>query len=312
MADKIYQKYTVLKKDLFMTLINHMKLNGWTRLNEGHPLTGNSQFIMHSKGTAGDKPMYISLAPYDGNDVIGKSGYDIRTTDYSDGVYRMGSGYDPDTGALIGPFSADSFDTLSFFPGRSYSSAGSAYSRTWNREFEIDFYIYADADFVAYCVRPLDYTGLENCFTFFGIPEKEYLQEVKTPAYSNFIFGTSGRNAWERNTLRTLERPRNWCRNYAGIQSLVYSVLSPYSPNIDGVYQLSDLYVGRSDEGIRGKIGNEFYVLNPGGAVDGDIIEVRVEGVVKKYRYTLLGKASSIAGKVYTSLPTECIAFRIG
>jgi hypothetical protein len=306
---KVYVKQTIKRKDMFMALINAMKAAGWTRLNEGHATTGATQWIMHSKGKTGDKPIYVSLTPYDGYNVIGNESYNIMTTDYSEPQFQLGSGYDATTGSLTGTkFWNSRFTNLSFFPGRYYGSPTHSYARQYNREWDIDMYFAIDLDFVSFVVVPFAYTGLQPCITFFGIPEKEYLQEVKSPAYSNVIAGTSGRQDWGRNTLAQLERPRNFSRNGDAYQANLYSTLSPFSPNIDGVYQLSDLYVGRSDEGMRGRIGNGFYVLNQASlAVDGDIIEVRVEGLIKKYRYTVLGGASND----YTSLPTNYVAFRI-
>lgn len=306
MADKIFTKYTVKKKDLFMTLINHMKSVGWQRLNEGHPSTGNTEFIMYSLGESGDTPIYVDLAPYDGANVIGNESYNIMTTDYTDGVIRIGQGYDNTSGALLGPYMSG-WTTFSFLPGRNYVNDQSSYARQYNKEFDMDMYIYADKNFVVFVVVPFLYTNLANCITFFGIPEKSYLEEVKSPSFTNVIFGSSGRFYGGSNVIAVLERPKSFTRNNGGYTCNVLSVLSPYSPNVDGVFQLSDIYYTKGDEGIRGMIGNGFYILPLGGAVDGDIIEVGEGENIQRYRYTVLGSANNN----YTSLPTLAVAIRI-
>lgn len=301
MADKIFSKVaSVKKKDLMPTLVNLMITAGWQRLNTGHASTGASRYIMKSNGKTGDKPIYFELLPYDGNNVIGNATYDIRTTDYTDGQFRMGSGYDPTTGMLTGPFSTTlSSQVFSLIGGRASGSDNNANGRLLNKDYECDLYYYIDLDFVVIAVCPLVYTGMQNCMTFFGIPEKEYLDEVKTPVYSNIIYGTSGLMTEGAQAIKVLERPKSFARNNAGYNLVSQALIPALSPNVDGNFQLSDIYYGKSDEGIRGRIGNGFYVIPHSGIVDGDIIQVVVGGVTQQYRFVKLPVASSN----WTSLP---------
>ncbi len=309
MADKIFTRLVVKKKDLFATMLAKMTEAGWTRLN-GSASNSANVIVMHSKGVAGDRPMYIMIAPFDGASTVGNAAYDVRITDYVDMVYQIGSGYDASTGIVTAPFEFNSWQTFPIWSmhARDFPNGDGAGSVPNSLDMDIEFYYCISADSVTMLFVPPKGTARASTLTFFGIPEKEFLQEVKSPAYSHMVMGTTGRCTTNRN-VRVLNRPQAWSRTSTGYGVPPIFTLSPMSPNIDGVYQLSEMYYGATDEGFRGRWGNGVMLLPvSSGIVDGDTIQVTVNGSPQTYRYTRLAAHSAAALLDYA---TVAIAIRI-
>jgi hypothetical protein len=301
MAMPIFTKGTCKKGDLFLTFIDIMINAGWQRLNP----SSNTSYLMYSDGTDGQSKMYIEIWPYDGSNVIGNAVYDIRngSGQYSDPIARLVKDYDSSTGTWN--YQSNYF-SMPFFPGRRISAA-SGYGRQWRNDFDIDYYYYATKDVVCFVVVPFKYTGIGNQAFLLGKPSQSFMEEKTAKEYSGFIYATSGPTYDEANKkVLIFERPKSYIDNLSAYDEYVYSVVPPRSPDMDGAFGLTDMFFGRTDEGMRGRL-SYFYFLNKGNLLDGDIIVVNNGSQVEKYRYTELGDPYNYA----TSFPTYAIAIRI-
>lgn len=301
MAMPIFTKGTCKKGDLFLTLIDIMLNAGWQRLNP----SSNTSYLMYSDGTDGQSHMYIELFPYDGYNVIGNPTYDIRngSGQCSDAMFRFVKNYDATTGTW--DYQCNHM-TLPFFPGR-YPNASFNNARSYRNDFDIDYYYYATKDVICFVVVPFKYTQLQNLVFVFGKPTESFMQEKTTKEYSGFMFATSGTLlSGAPKKVLVFERAKSFIDNLSAYWEDVQAIIPPRAPDTDGIFGLSDMFYGISDQGMRGRLAY-FYLLPSGGLLDGDIIVVNNNGQTEKYRYTQLGAAAY----GHSSFPTDAIAIRI-
>lgn len=298
MSNKIFTEGTCKKKDLFNTLIAAFQAGGWTVLNPG----GTDYVDLYSDGTDGNKKMWFRFYPYDGT-LEPSSSYDIRTTNYTDCGFRFGAGYRGGTMQFVGTRT----EIWSFMSGRN-NSFSTTYARGYDKEWDMRYWYYCDKDRMIWITQPFEYTGYKKyaVFNFLGVPEELYMQEYTDPFFSGAVFATSS-CSYAPNRMRIAERPASIIKDNNGSSFVeTMSMVPTKSPNAEGIFQLSEVYFGKSDEGIRGKLGG-FYVIPTSNILDGDIIEVQSEGEIHRYRYIYLGGAYSGT----TSLPTQGLLIRI-
>jgi hypothetical protein len=297
MSNMIFTQGECKKKDLFDILIAAFQAGGWTVLNPG----GTDYVDLYSDGTDGNKKMWFRFYPYDGT--LSNASYDIRTTNYTDCLFRFGSGYSGGNMTFIGSRN----EIWSFMSGRNISPTTN-YSRGFNKEWDMRYWYYCDKDRMIWVTQPFEYTGYKDyaVINFLGVPEELYLQEYTDPFFSGVVFATSS-CSYDPNRMRIAERPASIIKENNGSSYVdTLSMIPTKSPNADGIFQLNEVYFSRNDEGLRGKLGG-FYMIPTNNILDGDIIQVQVGSEVHQYRYILLGNAWS----GYTSLPTRGLLIRI-
>ncbi|EJR57243.1 MULTISPECIES: hypothetical protein [Bacillus cereus group] len=304
MTKAIFTKGTCKKFELFDIFVQ-VALNGGWKLKEGSNLT-DDQICLYTDGYNGDKHMAVHLTCYDSN----YSPYNIRTTDYTDGSMRMGTMQSNNTVF----YSQDGMSSFCFFPGRTANQdTNTSYARQYNKLFDMEYYYYVDKEVIIFLVVPFKYTGLGNGLIFLGFPEQSFVEESKrneNKSYSGAVYANSGYcgNVIGSYRLRVADNPKNLLEvpGKNTIAQGTYSLVSPLSPNIDKKFVLSEVFYGDSTTGMRGRLG-KIYLLQQGGILDGDIIEIKVNNEIQKYRYTVLGGASSN----YTSFVTNAAAIRV-
>ncbi|MGK8833268.1 hypothetical protein ACRS8Y_25865 [Bacillus paranthracis] len=304
MTKAIFTKGTCKRFELFDTFVQ-VVLNGGWKLRDGVSLTDNT-IDLYTDGFNGDKHLAIQVNCLDSN----YSGHNIRTTQYANGSIRLGT-LKNDKKEF---FTNDGFASLSFFPGRNYSTENnSSYSTTIERLYDIEYYYYVDQEVIVFVVVPFRYTNLGNTVMYIGFPEQSFVEESKRnelKPYSGAIYANSGYSGQSigKYGCRVVDNPKNLLELSNGTTKAqsVQSIISPLSPNIDNKFVLSELFYGGSDTGTRGRFGR-IYFLQPGGMIDGDIIEIKANNEIQKYRYTSLGSASND----YTSFPTYATAIRV-
>ncbi|PED46823.1 MULTISPECIES: hypothetical protein [Bacillus] len=302
MTKAIFTKGTCKKYELFDTFVQ-VALNGGWKLRDGTNLT-DTTIDLYTNGYNEDKHLAIRINCLDGN----YSGCNIRTTNYSDGSIVMGAI------EQNGNFTTqEGFNTLCFFPGRSYSDFSTSGARSYDRLFDMEYYYYVDKEVIVFLVTPFRYTNLGNTLIFIGFPEESFVEESRKEEkkpYSGAIYANSGHSGSDTGqySARITETPKNLLPlpTRTTMAQRTLSLVSPLSPNVDNKFVLSEIFYGDSNTGLRGRFGR-IYLLSPGGMLDGDIIEIKVENKIQKYRYTALGGASNN----YTSFITNAVAIRV-
>ena len=292
---EIFSKVTVPRKDLYTTLINQMIAAGWRKLNEDHA-TGAYCDVMRAPGNSsgGGKQIWM-LAPFDGIDLFNNATYDCRKTTSSNAIICYCSNYNSTSGlgvpiknVVLGVNSWEYFSFLRNTNRRGYTT-GTTYAKSTPMDADVDLYFNIGPEHVSFATIPQSTTLAKNegCYTFFGKPEDCYFEEMTgTPA--NVVHGSTGHaQVVGANLPMFYFRPRNFKPdNSTKYTGTCYFVNPGSAPNIDGVYTLSDMYMGRVDEGIRFRIGNGFMFAGPSSELTcGDLIDVTVDGVTKLYVY---------------------------
>lgn len=161
-------------------------MNGGWKLREGVNLTDNT-IDLYTDGFNGDKHLAIQVNCLDSN----YSGHNIRTTQFANGSIRLGT-----LKMIKRIFTNDGFASLSFFPGRSYSTDNNnSYSTSIERLYDIEYYYYVDQEVIIFIVVPFRYTGLGNTVMFIGFPEQSFVEESRkeeNKPYSGAIYANSG------------------------------------------------------------------------------------------------------------------------
>lgn len=306
MTQKIFTKESIKRRDLFEKLIQVMVNGGWQLLNADT----SKKYIMFSEGTSGDKKMYLELLPYDG---VIQSDRDMRNKRdqliASNGLMRWGNAYNPVTDTMT--YLNTSYIPLPFDNNRAWSNFKGV-SRT-NSDYDLDFYYYVDKDRVMYFLKHGGYTNYPNLFHMFGLPEESYIEEDYTGFPTNFIsLGTGGMPSSQQCYIAS--RPLNFLPKGATRYEMNnYSTLPPMSPNADSEFPLSEILFGRSDEGLRFRVGG-FYVVKPNSKyiLDGDLIvatEKKADGTTEIQKYRFCDAPKGADG--WTALPAEGIAIRV-
>ncbi|VXC86345.1 conserved hypothetical protein [Bacillus mycoides] len=304
MTKAIFTKGTCKRFELFDTFVQ-VVLNGGWKLRDGVSLTDNT-IDLYTDGFNGDKHLAIQVNCLDSN----YSGHNIRTTQFANGSIRLGT-LKNDKKEF---FTNDGFASLSFFSGRNYSTDNNnSYSTSIERLYDIEYYYYVDQEVIVFIVVPFRYTNLGNTVMFIGFPEQSFVEESRkeeNKPYSGAIYANSGFSGTDigQYSARITETPKNLLPlpNRTTMAQRTLSLVSPLSPNVDNKFVLSEIFYGDSNTGLRGRFGR-IYLLSPGGMLDGDIIEIKVENKIQKYRYTALGGASNN----YTSFVTYAVAIRV-
>lgn len=272
----IYSTVQIEKKDLFDTIINLMKGEGWEDISSN----STSDFIvLHSKGIDGDKDMYIQMSDAYANTQT----YSMKTTGYSSMQVRLAGKYIPGEGSTAGSFEKTSE------PWRLVWAAQQPYnSAALPANAMITLYYYVDKNgFVGYVDTPQTIT-LRGNLIYLRNPEIEYCPS--TASNGLVIYHSEGMLAerYSDNTANT--NAKN------SVQLTQYCILSPTNPNLNGEYAMSELLLGNTSEGVRFKI-NELYFLPAKNILHGDEINVGDE-VYKVF-------------SIYTGLPSTFIAMRV-
>lgn len=281
---------------MFTKLLEIFIEGGWTILTP-NPLT--SPYVnIHSTGISGDKHMYIRLKPFDGN--TGLATYDIRTTDYTDFQLDFGSAYNAATDTITAIGRTEIFN----FIGARNDSLSNGYARLYSKEWFMRYWYYVDKDRLMFISQPgalfPDAIQKYATFTFLGIPEEMYLKEHLLPVYMGAVL-VKTHTAMGANKARILERPAILPRENTNATTNIYAASAGIvSPNVEGVVELTDAFIGDPREGTRGKLGG-FYVCPTGvNLLDGDTVEL----VTPTGTHTYLYKLPGILGSGFTSFPT--------
>lgn len=303
MTNKLFTKATMKRNQLFGFLINKMTEAGWERLNPNYATapSGNKTetFIMHSMGKDGASPMYVELSPFAGSTAYtlaasSQGQYDIRTTNYVNPVIRFLKSYNPATNEKV-PINgvdtnANTWMQFCFLRALNYSydTSSSSYQIQMDGSYDVDFYYYVDKDIVMTLVVPFDYTDESACFSWFGLPEENFLVEKRNGFCRDAMYGSSGK-ALPTNTVWTCGKPAA-LPEVDAYQNDVFARLDvPLNPSVDGLFQFTNHYMTHKDYGVRCRLDGFYNMKQPsGGILSGDTIEVEEEGQVQKYLYFAL------------------------
>lgn len=313
---ELFSKITVQRKDLYPSLINQMIAAGWVKLNALHATAEYCDVMQAPSSQSGNNKQIWMLAPFDGTDAFNVPAYDIRKTVYTNAIICYCSAYNSTSGLGVpikGASLPGAWENFSLLVNtqRRGSSPTAGYARSTPMEVSIDLYFNIGAEYVAFGTIPQSPVLAKNqgCFTYFGRPEDCYLEESSGVA-PYVVHGSTGHSSnTSTNIPMFYSRPRNFKPDSASKYSgTCYFVDFGASPNIDGVYTLSDIYMGRVDEGARFRLGNGFMYLGASPELtSGDLIEVSVDGVTKLYVY-INHAMPSVSEQ---GIPTNTFALRI-
>lgn len=283
-GDVIFKKGTCQRKQLFDLLISLMQSNGWTLES-----STSQYWYLSSKGVNKDTYIGIRLSPFDYNGT--SSSYDCRTTIYSNANYRY---YykENNTNVLIGRV----YNPLPFVGGRSVSSASSADSATsTDLTTTVEYYYYIDADRVIFITYLPNYSTKGGCF-FLGKPFECYTQETLLPYHTGIIEATNSQ--WQGNSSPIVMNIANPINGVGTAPSFEYVsfIQSPKPTDTQNAIQLSEIYFGHANYGLRGKLGGIYLLPTSINSflVYGDTIEVTVGEEVHTYAYIpIAGDGSS-------------------
>lgn len=96
MAEYLFSSGSCLKKDLFDTIINLFKANGWTDISSNERL---DYFILSSPSESGGRNLVLQIRPH-----TGVATADVRYTDSHLAYYRLIESYTPATNIIAGVY----------------------------------------------------------------------------------------------------------------------------------------------------------------------------------------------------------------
>ena len=271
MADIIFTKGTVAKRDLYAKIKELFISSGWKNISS-KPDTDFD--VLNSKGEAGDKNLTIQFKASQVNNTL-----PIDATDGNIMSYRLVEGYTPNPNSgTAGTFArtTEAWTNLYIVPT----------TANIPMDTNLTYYVNVNKNRLIMVIETPIAINVAPVTIYIGLPDTTWCSEpnsrgllVATTAYAKtaisvHITNTAGELASE---------------NTSSVRAITCA-LAPKNPNSAGLYSISQMKYGNVNEGDRGMLSG-IYALPTTGIVNGDPFEIGS----KTFRVVLNQNASTNA-----------------
>lgn len=265
MADAIFTKDTVLKKDYVDHFIDILKGAGWEDISSNPEKDG---FIMHSKGEEGNKDLFIQFRYGDHSGSTGLGNNPTNTTTSQVFSYRLINSYIPQDPVTVQPTEEELAKNPDAQPTTTLTSGifqrpSDTFYRLYiapnglDLETELTIYYHVNKDRIIIITETPDALNSLPIAYYFGLPTHYTAEEGSRGVIALVSYYSSFSNSVNISDAVT------------GLPTLptstshpIYCTLPPKSPNSAGIHTPVEAIFGDNSIGIRGKIDGITFLPN--------------------------------------------------